>query len=195
MSFIFKVIEHLAGKQVFLFIDSHRTMFNYFDSLDKVALQLDMVNKIDYALPSKTPYDVADGYKPHMIKCIATHFKEIEKSISKVLNQESVYINRSGGWCIHSQDFKILGSIESDNAEKFPLLVEPDSLSTKIKIIQWRCGTHYYAKVEDYDVVVDGKQKWNSYKEAEQNAKAWLKSNFIKVPTKEGNYKLCVLKK
>jgi hypothetical protein len=193
MSFVFKVIEHLTGKQVFLYLDTHRAMFNYFNSLDKVLLQLAMVDKIDYCLPAKTPYEIADGYKPHYMKSVANHFTEIEKSIAKVLNNEPVYINRFGGWSTQSKDFKILGSIENDT-NNFPLLIEPENLKNKIRVIRWKCGTHYYAKIEEYDVVVNGKQKWDTYKEAEDNAYNWLKQNFINVPTKNGEYKLCVLR-
>jgi len=54
----------------------------------------------------------------------------------------------------------------------FPITSEKD-----IRIIQWKNGKHYYAKIGNSDVYWKGKQKWNSYNEAKQNAIEFLKEN------------------
>jgi len=43
-----------------------------------------------------------------------------------------------------------------------------------IRIISWDGGTHFYAKIDLIDVVIDGEQKWNTEKEAKDKANEFL---------------------
>ena len=50
-----------------------------------------------------------------------------------------------------------------------------------IKIIKWPNGKHYYAKINDIDVIVDGKQSWNTKKEAENKAIIFKRKHLGKI--------------
>lgn len=45
-----------------------------------------------------------------------------------------------------------------------------------VRIIQWGGGTHFYAKIGNADVIVDGKMKWDTHEKAEAAGKIFLKS-------------------
>lgn len=63
-------------------------------------------------------------------------------------------------------DEKMMSTIE------FPKLHRPSK--DDIRIISWPGGNHYYAKVGNEDVVVDGVQKWNTREEAVIAAKQYI---------------------
>ena len=45
-----------------------------------------------------------------------------------------------------------------------------------IIIKQWKGGTHWYAKIDNIDVVIDGEQKWNAMWVAKEKAIEFLKT-------------------
>ena len=57
---------------------------------------------------------------------------------------------------------------------EFPILERPTE--NDINIIRWPGGKHYYAKVGNYDVVVNDVQKWNTKYEAREAAKTFINS-------------------
>lgn len=57
---------------------------------------------------------------------------------------------------------------------EFPILERPTE--NDINIISWPEGKHYYAKVGNYDVVINGVQKWNTKYEAREAAKTFINS-------------------
>ena len=71
---------------------------------------------------------------------------------------------------------KIHNIIETKYISKieFPILERPTE--NDINIINWPGGKHYYAKVGNYDVVVNGVQKWNTKYEAREAAKTFINS-------------------
>ena len=71
---------------------------------------------------------------------------------------------------------KIHNIIETKYISKieFPILERPTE--NDINIISWSGGKHYYAKVGNYDVVVNGVQKWNTKYEAREAAKTFINS-------------------
>ena len=44
-----------------------------------------------------------------------------------------------------------------------------------VRIFSWDNGVHYYAKIFNLDIVWDNEQKWNTYAEAEEAAKEFIK--------------------
>lgn len=54
----------------------------------------------------------------------------------------------------------------------FPIEGEQD-----IRIIKWKGGKHYYAKIGNQDVFINGKQKWDTYDETLNKAKEFLEIN------------------
>ena len=57
---------------------------------------------------------------------------------------------------------------------EFPILER--LTENDINIISWPGGKHYYAKVGNYDVVVNGVKKWNTKYEAREAAKTFINS-------------------
>ena len=57
---------------------------------------------------------------------------------------------------------------------EFPKINRPSY--SDIRIIQWPGGRHFYAKIGNEDVVVNGMQKWNSSYEARLAAKSYIDS-------------------
>jgi len=88
--------------------------------------------------------------------------------IDGILRGKKLIINYTGGWCFLNENYDVLETIKKRNC------IFPD-IKEKIRIIQWPSGKHYYAKIGKEDVIVDGKQKWKSYKEAKRNAEIFLK--------------------
>lgn len=43
------------------------------------------------------------------------------------------------------------------------------------KLIRWPLGKHWYVKIGDLDVEVNGLRKWNTKKEAERAGKYYLR--------------------
>lgn len=75
----------------------------------------------------------------------------------------AIYVNKLGGWMTLIDDmYTVVAQTES---ETWPEYVKSD-----IHVSRWPGGTHFYAKVGDQDVVVDGKEKWNTWDEAQTAA-------------------------
>lgn len=73
-----------------------------------------------------------------------------------------VFIGSNGGYFGMMSELEIL---DTHMVDKFVLPTE------KVRIIQWPGGEHFYAKIGNQDVVVNGKQKWDTREEAEEAAK------------------------
>ena len=83
------------------------------------------------------------------------------KGYSNLYFREGKFVVNCNNGCRHIDDtFEILRTVERKNLI-FPITSEKD-----IRIIKWDNGTHYYTKIGNQDVVIDGKQKWDSHKEA-----------------------------
>ncbi len=78
---------------------------------------------------------------------------------------ERLFINRNGGYFPYMPDLYIVSTREVD------LWTLPDET---LRILQWPKGRHYYAKIGNEDVIVDGKMKWDSYAEAELASKKFV---------------------
>jgi len=83
-------------------------------------------------------------------------------------NNLPLYINRVGGWMPER------GCTEHETvvAEKWP---ESDKIQPRF--IQWQGGKHWYVKIGNQDIEVDGQQKWNTKQAAEEAYKKWLDSH------------------
>jgi len=76
-------------------------------------------------------------------------------------------VNSNGGMFPLDGKCEILETVESEKLVwPFGRLKTED----RIKITQWPNGTHWYARVDGEDVVMDNEQKWNTYKEAYDKA-------------------------
>ena len=84
-----------------------------------------------------------------------------------------LFINNKGGYFGYHEGLKIL---ETRDIDVFAL---PGKSDKPFRIIKWDGGKHFYAKVGDEDVVVNGHQKWNTKKAAEEAATIYLKGKIL----------------
>lgn len=84
------------------------------------------------------------------------------KKISVIIDLQKkhgvVYVNAVGGCFIPTENGIELKTVQTENIVY---------KHTKPKYIKWPNGEHWYVKVWNMDVVVNGEQKWNTKKEAE----------------------------
>jgi hypothetical protein len=79
-------------------------------------------------------------------------------------NHGTLLINGAGGW------FFPIETTVIDAEQEVADWVLPDQ---SFRIIQWPNGTHFYVKQGEIDIVVDGKQKWDTRYEAERAIDKW----------------------
>ncbi len=97
-----------------------------------------------------------------VLKLNADRSRGMEKAF---FDTQRIFINGLGGYFGNNKDVKVTDTKEID------LWALPDE---QPRFIQWSGGEHWYAKIGDEDIVVAGKQKWNTRREAEQAAKDYL---------------------
>jgi len=78
-----------------------------------------------------------------------------------------IFISWKGAWFTMTDELKVTQS------RKIDLWALP---SAKLTISKWPNGKHYYARLGDAEVVVYGKEKWDTYAEAEAAGKKFMRS-------------------
>lgn len=124
------------------------------------AMAIDAITHLKYG--SYAPMALFETANNLYLECSQNRIKE-------VLNGKEIYLANSVkqfGYSSKSNDlYEIAETIEKDTLEY------PDQVKFKLedaRYIQWPGGEHWYVKFGNIDVVVDGKQKWNSRLEAEE---------------------------
>jgi hypothetical protein len=79
-----------------------------------------------------------------------------------------IFINSNGGYFGYNTNLEVT---DTQEISKYKLPTE------EIRIISWPNGKHFYAKIGNADVVVDGRQKWDTKAEAQLNAEKFLKES------------------
>lgn len=97
-----------------------------------------------------------------------TASKVYGKMAELILQGNTIYINQNGGYMLDSCEYRKMGLVKSSE------LVFPQWTENDIKISCWKNGQHYYAHIGVINVVIDGKQKWDSYSEAKEAAMSFL---------------------
>ena len=101
---------------------------------------------------------------------VLTAFKNrLESGEASILDKHNMAL-----YCgIHGGDGKAL-----ERVIKSEILLDQhkDDLPKRIKLFQWPLGDHWYAKADNIDVVVKGRQKWNTAKAAHNAATLFLTS-------------------
>ena len=127
----------------------------------------------DHAHSNLTGYFIAQCEKAAEAKQPMSPFHmavQLDQTASHVhlrlLQLGTIYVNYNGGWMTMAKGFTI---INRTKCATFPTWTRDD-----IKIIQWPGGTHFYAKIGTMDVMVDGKQKWDTRAEALQHAENYF---------------------
>lgn len=91
---------------------------------------------------------------------------DIATGMSSALDEFGrIFINDRGGY------FAFVTGIVIDETKEINLWALPGK---EPRFIQWDGGSHWYAKIGDEDIVVDGKQKWDTKAEAQAAAKKYL---------------------
>lgn len=111
----------------------------------------------------------ADLKDKSFIKAMCDLSEEIFKGQMTSLEREgTIYIQHTGSYMSWPPETDIW---EEETWERSHM-VFPDS--DEIKILQWPQGTHWYAKIGNVDVVIDGEEKWDTYDEADVAAKRFV---------------------
>lgn len=108
---------------------------------------------------------VESGRKNYSLLTVAQEMEQawIGPRLKYIEKYGAIYVNKLGGWMTLIDDmYTVVAQTES---ETWPEYVKSD-----IHVSRWPGGTHFYAKVGDQDVVVDGKEKWNTWDEAQTAA-------------------------
>jgi hypothetical protein len=110
---------------------------------------------------------LADMWGVDLLTALSRFQQHIGEGLDRVLqDQKRLFINSVGGYFGYSKNLII-----SDTRD-----IDMWALPTEtVRIIQWPDGSHFYAKIGNTDVVVDGKQKWDSRAEAEAAGQKFLK--------------------
>jgi hypothetical protein len=86
--------------------------------------------------------------------------------MTQVLNkQHRLFVNRGGGY------FGFTEGVHAKDTTTCSDYILPFEVP---RFIQWPNGTHWYAKLGVNDIIVDGRQKWNTKEEAEAAAKRFM---------------------
>lgn len=93
----------------------------------------------------------------------------IEPIIETVAEGEKWYVNKNWGMIPYKDDEFTVRTTCERNEYVFPVEGEDD-----IEIMQWPNGRHYYAKVGNQQVRIDGEQKWVTFRRAYDRALEFL---------------------
>lgn len=100
--------------------------------------------------------DVLSAFEDRVLSCM-----------TKVLEKEGkIFVNDNGGY------FALISGQEAKDTVELEKWILPGK---KPRIIQWANGKHYYAKVGEEDIVVDGEQKWPTYEAAQRAVEQYMK--------------------
>lgn len=109
---------------------------------------------------------IAQIKQTRIVTALAELNTRLIDGMNRALHQAGrLFINANGGFfCWNAQ----LEVTETQTIATYKLP------SQDIRIIQWPAGKHFYAKVGDQDVVVEGVQKWNTAAAARRAAEKFL---------------------
>lgn len=80
----------------------------------------------------------------------------------------TLYIQKTCGYFFHDDYIKITAE------KKVNDIVWPEG--GEVRYMKWPNGKHWYAKIGDLDVKVDGQMKWDTKQEAEEAVKKFVRS-------------------
>ena len=125
----------------------------------------------DHSVNSLTPVLIlrAQKFGTSLVAATADFANEVFNNKVRALEKYGcIYIQSCGSYMTSSKTHKV---IETKELEE---LVYPDN--KKIRYLRWPNGQHWYAKIGDTDIRVDGEMKWDSREEAEEAVKKYLRS-------------------
>ena len=155
-----------------LILDSKHKIIEYHSTYFEPKLAKGAINYIKNKHPTSDFGEMIASYMlifpdlslPEVVMKISK--KSLESKISIFEKYGDLFVNSNSGYTPNieiPEDAEIL----SNSVIIFPKEHKP-------RFLQWVSGGHWYVKVGSIDVVVDGKQKWNTRKEAKEAHKKWL---------------------
>lgn len=145
-------------------------LFDYLDNVRAPRARAEFAEALKYAQGIGHANMIATiaGMKGITILEAQTKFNsDVMKAMEKSLFKKGrIFVNGLGGHFVVHDDLKIKESREID------VWALPEE---KPRFIQWPGGTHWYAKIGDEDIVVDGTQKWDTLEQAAQAAEKFMK--------------------
>jgi len=101
-----------------------------------------------------------------LIEATAQFQRDISIGLDKTLVESGrLFINSVGGY------FGFSDMLLITDTKEIGVWALPEE---KLRIISWPNGEHFYAKVGNMDVVIDGKQKWDTKAEAQAAGERFL---------------------
>ena len=139
--------------------------FQYAACIASGPLKNHTINRLTYPILFR-----AENKGLNVINATVDLFDEIFRDKLKALNKyDCLYIQPCGSYFFPSDTHVILKTKELDKC------IFPDE--NEIQYIKWPNGKHWYAKVGNKDVKVDGIMKWNTKEAAEEAVKTFMKEN------------------
>lgn len=81
-----------------------------------------------------------------------------------------ILINAYGSFCGLDDGYHEIIDEREGSYDEWPGI----DIKQEAKYMQWEGGKHWYAKIGPLDVVVDGRQKWNTKRQAEKAVRRFL---------------------
>lgn len=145
-------------------------LFDYLDNVRAPRARAELSEALKYAQGIGHANMVATiaeikgiGVLDAQLQFNADVMKAMEKNL---FDKRQIFVNGLGG------HFPLHDGLKLSDSRMIDVWALPEE---KPRFIQWPGGTHYYAKIGDEDIVVDGKQKWDTKEEAEEAAKKFMK--------------------
>ena len=161
--------QYLAIYKRFFAEGRASAIIDFIESKEYKQYRPTLVNNVDHAHSKLASYlgvlceRAAERNEPMSPFHMAVKLDQTVTNVClKVEKYGTIYLNQNGGWMTMGNHFTIINRVKQTF---FPMWKKED-----IKIIKWPGGVHFYAKIGTMDVVVDGKQKWDTHTEAQQHA-------------------------
>lgn len=144
-------------------------MYDYLDAVIAPRARGEFAEALKYARGQAHANMVATIAEMRGITLIDASLKlntDRARGMERVLSETGrIFVNGNGGY------FGMRRGIIATDSRVIDVWALPDEGP---RFIQWEGGIHWYAKIGDEDIIVDGKQKWDTKREAEIAAKKFL---------------------
>ena len=96
--------------------------------------------------------------------------KVYQGKVNTLLKGYILLLRENGSYMVINDSIKIINTFYNDE------LIYPNYTLDDIKIKRWDGGKHYYAKIGNMEVVIDGINKWNTPQRAREMAEQFFKT-------------------
>lgn len=156
-----------------------KTALNYINSREVTGnISSDHLTTEGWAMKLFTENSFNSG-KVKISEIVQNYNSKILNSMIDTLEKaKALYFNENGGyWPLYKdenlEDTRYILDIRILDDIVFPLKDSKELLN--YRLIRWPLGKHWYVKIGDLDVEVNGFRKWNTKEEAEKAGKYYLR--------------------